>query len=148
MNKKNILQSIKVIVLGLVVAVGVSYAFAQPGDNVPGPLNVGSSNQAKLGGFAVGTATWPIYINKLGVSIPSTAKLEVKGVTSIDALSVWYNSTLLGDVGIGGLYTAGNKLTVSGNTKVIGSMKITTLNPATESPICVTATGQLQLCTP
>jgi len=150
MKKKEIIQSIKIIVLGLILNLCVSYVSAA----IISPLNVGISNQAKAGGLAVGTATWPIYINKLGVSIPSTAKLEVKGVTSIDALSVWYNSILLGDVGIGGSHTAGNKLTVSGNTKVIGNMTVKSLEHTplstyfTKSPLCATTAGVLKVCDP
>ncbi len=72
-EKNNILQSAKVILLGLIIAVGVSYVSAfvgptadAPGNNVAAPFNESSTNQAKTiptgicptgvcGGIAVGT---------------------------------------------------------------------------------------------
>ncbi|QQR50653.1 hypothetical protein IPF86_01910 [Candidatus Nomurabacteria bacterium] len=70
-EKNNILQSAKVILLGLIIAVGVSYVSAfvgptadAPGNNVKAPLNSSETNQAKdigscttgsCGGIAVGT---------------------------------------------------------------------------------------------
>ncbi|MCR4342706.1 MAG: hypothetical protein NUV40_02230, partial [Patescibacteria group bacterium] len=56
MKKENIIQSIKVITLGLMVAVGLSYAFAwtaptsaPPGGNVSAPINVSNTSQTKTG---------------------------------------------------------------------------------------------------
>ena len=63
MKKNKLLQSIKVIILGLVLSLGVSYIFAgiggnteellPPKNNVPGPINEGISNQIKDGGLSV-----------------------------------------------------------------------------------------------
>jgi hypothetical protein len=58
MNKKNILQPIKILILGLVLSLGVSYVFAAlqgapPTGNVAGPLNEGPSSQVKDGGLSV-----------------------------------------------------------------------------------------------
>ena len=56
MNKKNVLQSIKVIVLGLVFGFFITSSFvkAQTVNNIPGPLNVGDSLQTKSGLLRVG----------------------------------------------------------------------------------------------
>jgi len=55
---KNLIQSLKVVVLGLVVAIGISYAFAwtaptsnPPAGNVAAPVNVSGSAQVKSGSF-------------------------------------------------------------------------------------------------
>ena len=63
MKKNELLQSVKVIILGLVLSLGVSYIFAgiggntekllPPKNNVPGPINEGISNQIKDGGLSV-----------------------------------------------------------------------------------------------
>jgi hypothetical protein len=59
-------QNIKAILLGLIVAVGISYAAAAdftgpecapPGCNTDAPLNVGTRNQAKQAGLALSTTT-------------------------------------------------------------------------------------------
>ena len=63
MKKNELLQSVKVMILGLVLSLGVSYIFAgiggnteellPPKNNVPGPLNEGTSDQIKNGGLSV-----------------------------------------------------------------------------------------------
>ncbi|MCR4283826.1 MAG: hypothetical protein NUV64_00705 [Parcubacteria group bacterium] len=58
---KNIIQSFKIVFLGLIVAIGISYAFAwtSPGQdpplgNVSAPVNISSATQYKAGAFGVG----------------------------------------------------------------------------------------------
>jgi hypothetical protein len=59
---KSIIQNIKIIVLGLVVALGVGYVSAAwtpapgtpPNANVDAPINVGSNLQTKLGSLVLG----------------------------------------------------------------------------------------------
>ena len=63
MDKKNVLQSVKVIILGLILSFGIASVFGQikpiqtkllpPSNNVSGPLNEGPSDQVKDGGLAV-----------------------------------------------------------------------------------------------
>jgi hypothetical protein len=54
MKKKNkLLQSVKIIILGLVFSLGVSFAFSALQNPVPRPLNVSSSPQIKDGGLSV-----------------------------------------------------------------------------------------------
>jgi len=59
MKKNELLQSVKVIILGLVLSLGVVYAFSAtgvpsaPSNNVDGPLNDGTSSQVKNGGLSV-----------------------------------------------------------------------------------------------
>lgn len=61
---KNITTNLKAVLLGIVVAVGVSYAAAgtftgpacaPPNCNADAPLNVGTSNQVKAGRLVIGT---------------------------------------------------------------------------------------------
>ena len=52
------MQSIKVLVLGLILSLGVSFVLAQSAtpsaaNNIAGPLNVGPSNQSKVGGLDI-----------------------------------------------------------------------------------------------
>ena len=61
---KNVAQNIKAVVLGIIVAAGVTYAFAwtgptatPPNGNVAAPINVGSSIQTKLGGLILNGST-------------------------------------------------------------------------------------------
>jgi hypothetical protein len=66
---KSILQQTKIVALGIIVAVGISYAFAwtgptstPPSGNVSSPINVGSTTQTKYGslvlnGLSVNAAT-------------------------------------------------------------------------------------------
>ncbi len=63
MKKSELLKSVKVIILGLVLSVGVAYVSAAtwtpppataPGGNVDGPLNVGTSYQKKSGNLDIG----------------------------------------------------------------------------------------------
>ncbi|MCR4283946.1 MAG: hypothetical protein NUV64_01325 [Parcubacteria group bacterium] len=56
MKKENIIQSLKIVALGLMVAVGLSYAFAwtaptsnPPSGNVAAPINVSGVSQTKTG---------------------------------------------------------------------------------------------------
>jgi hypothetical protein len=72
MKKETIIQSIKTIVLALIIAVGAGVASAAwisppstpPSGNIDAPINVGSSIQQKLGSLVVGAAT--------GASAPTT----------------------------------------------------------------------------
>ena len=67
MKKNKLLQSVKIIILGLVLSLGVGYIFAgiggnteellPPKNNVPGPINEGISNQIKDGGLSVNAFT-------------------------------------------------------------------------------------------
>ena len=60
------LQTLKVVLLALVLAAGIQYASAQapwraptaspPGDNTYAPINVGGNGQTKTGGITVGSA--------------------------------------------------------------------------------------------
>ena len=63
MNIKKIVSSITIGAGAIIIGFGMQYALAQwapapvppPGSNVPAPINVGSSAQAKAGGLAIGT---------------------------------------------------------------------------------------------
>ena len=58
--KNDILQSIKILLLAVVLSIGVSYVYAwtgptatPPENNIPAPLNVGDNIQVKSGGLGV-----------------------------------------------------------------------------------------------
>ncbi len=67
--KKQFIQTIKVVVLALILSVGVNFALAAwtpapaspPSNNTEAPINVGASAQAKTGSFwdfgSIGTST-------------------------------------------------------------------------------------------
>jgi hypothetical protein len=111
MNKKNILQPIKILILGLVLSLGVSYVFAAlqgapPTGNVAGPLNVGPSAQTKEGSLDISGGNLRVLSG---------------GFRSV-------GSALFDDmVEIGGivLNPADNKLIVSGNSKMSGNLTVT-----------------------
>jgi hypothetical protein len=100
MNKKNIIEAIKVSVLSLIIvsSVSVTYAVWQsapqnppacdtavyPGCNPP--INVSATPQYKQGALALGKTTSPIV----------GADLDVQGIASVGALAI------AGDISIGG----------------------------------------------
>jgi hypothetical protein len=68
MNIKKILSSVGIVTVAVILGLGIQYVLADwtpapvsgpPNDNVPAPINVGSSPQAKVGGLSIGTATLP-----------------------------------------------------------------------------------------
>jgi hypothetical protein len=126
MNKNKILQSIKVIVLGLVVGFGINFAFAQiaptwtpptgtpsVSNNVWSPVNVGPSDQVKNGGLSVGS-----FLANL-------------------------NSLFYGDVTIDSLKdplaTADRQVCVDST----GKIKVCDTTPPVVTPSCGTASGGL-----
>jgi len=87
---KNIIQSLKVVALGLMLAIGLSYAFAwtpptgnPPAGNVSAPVNVSNSTQIKSGtlqvnGFRnIGTTVLDGNVG-IGTTAPE-AKLQITG---------------------------------------------------------------------
>ena len=85
---KNVIQSLKVIALGLILAFGISYAFAwtaptsnPPAGNVAAPINVSGSAQIKSGALSSSTSfdTPTGYFGKIGIGTSNpNAKLTVK----------------------------------------------------------------------
>lgn len=83
--KTKIIQNIKAIILGLALTLGMGYAAAQtfvgptcsptanPGCNVPAPLNVGEGIQTKLGSLRINTS----------LTNPATYGLDVWGITRL-----------------------------------------------------------------
>jgi len=131
--KKNVLQSIKVIVLGLILSLGISYVFAA----TINPLNVGSSAQSKAGSLAVGTSA----------AITPGFKLEAVGFLQSTGLNVNGRAVISGKVGIGTIAPA-SKLSVNGGMTITGGgkMKINSLAGNGTKKICVDDTGKLILC--
>jgi hypothetical protein len=83
MNNKNVLNSMRIIILGLVLSLGVSYVSAigtfhppvlPPANNTVGPLNVGSSTQTKTGSLVLGGADVGTFTTS-----PTAGNLRVSG---------------------------------------------------------------------
>lgn len=92
--KKDIIQSVKLILLSLAIGLGVSYVYAwtgpqcaPPGCNVEAPVNVSAADQNKVGGLGVGAFvdTGNAYING-SVGIQNNSYTELLNIGS-DAIS-------------------------------------------------------------
>ena len=105
-------QSILVIVVGLALAAGLSYAEWKsatanpPNENAPAPLNVSSTAQAKAGYLSIGTTENP------------TVSLNVKGSSKFSDTAQFFKNVIVshGNVGIGTTGPA-ERLEVLGKTK-------------------------------
>lgn len=58
----NLLQSLKILILAVILSIGVSYVYAWtgptaigPGGNTPAPINVSATSQIKTGGLWLGS---------------------------------------------------------------------------------------------
>ena len=117
------------------LSLGLSYVLAQPGNNVPGPLNVGSSAQSKIGGLAVGTSTAPT----------AGFKLDVAGFLQSTGLNVNGTALISGKVGIGTAAPT-SKLSVNGDANIVSNVTISSLGLHGVKQICVDDTGTLVYC--
>lgn len=139
MKKKELFQSLKVIALALILAVGVSYATGAwedasgtpPENNAPRPVNVSDEVQTKMG---------DLYIES------PTGNALLTG----DLLAVWGTSTFNDDVNLGlpGGIDENVPLYVSGNAKFDDLSEAS--NPgggiAYPAQVCVDSVGSLILC--
>ncbi len=89
--KKEFLQSIKFIALATIITLGLNYAYAwtdpssaPTGGNTPAPINVSSTGQAKGKSSATAGTT-----------------LDIGGKLAADALAVWGDAKILGNVNFG-----------------------------------------------
>ncbi len=104
-----IINTIKVIALALLLALGISYVSAQwnppteapPGGNVPAPLNVGPDGQNKQGGLTLGSsmgnALVALYVptGRVGIgTLTPTTKLDVVGTIKATGLQIATTSAL------------------------------------------------------
>lgn len=102
-NFKNLIDTVKVILIGIVLSIGASYVSAvwyefsgstgsvSTTNNSPMPINVSSKYQTKFGSFILGPAS-----NTTGDEV--TEKLEVDGIVTTKGLTVSGNSIIYGDV--------------------------------------------------
>lgn len=145
MNKKDILQSIKIIALGVVLSLGISFAYAQinpqwdpptaaptPANNVYGPVNVGSNLQQKTGNLYIGS------IESMGTT-PSPVNLLTSLGFSTNALVATGSSQFLGNMILGDSSHNPTLTLKQFNTNQAGG---------TDSrSICVNGAGTIVLCT-
>lgn len=120
--KKDLLQSLKIIVLGLVFSFGTSYLFAAwinppanpPSSNIDAPINASAGEQSKgIGDKVTGSL------------------LNINGVLSSNSLAVFGPATVSGSLKVNSLADAGSFTFSTG-----------------ERNICVDATGLLVACPP
>lgn len=117
--KKDLLQSLKIIILGLILCFGTSYLFAgwinppanPPSSNIDAPINASAGEQAKGGGEKV-----------------SGSLLNINGVLSSNSLAVFGPATVSGGLQV-------NSLADSNPSALTG-----------ERNICVDADGLLITC--
>lgn len=176
MKKKEIVKSIKIIILSLILSLDVGYAFAIT--STYAPLNVGSSPQSKAGGLDItagslrvtsstggflsaGTAQFKgdTLFSTANSPISSTNPISAAYIRSLNGYSnpITPDYTFWGNTNTGMYHpTPGNILAFStaGTERAkidatgIFSIKNLTHAPAsgTKSAICATATGQLKVC--
>ena len=89
MKKNKLLQSVKIIILGLVLSLGAVYVFSAGTTLVP--INVGPSGQAKGGTLTPGSL------------------LDIRGVLSSDSLAVFGNAVFNGNIKVDQLSGGGNR---------------------------------------
>ncbi|MFZ2072099.1 MAG: hypothetical protein WA101_01310 [Minisyncoccia bacterium] len=122
MKKNDILKSIKVIVLGLVLGLGISYVYATVGNT-----------QSVSSNWAIPSGTPPAG-NVVG-PIDMSNKEQAKGGTPITGSLLNIEGTLSSD-----------SLAVFGNSVVGGDLKASQLSGVGSRPICVDSSGKLIPC--
>lgn len=134
MKKKELFQSLKVIALALILAVGVSYATGAwedasgtpPENNAPRPVNVSDEVQTKAG---------DLYIENSGVGLFGTELLAVFGESSFNDKVSLGDDTDLTDEDVD-LYVSG---AIKNENLVVGGITY----PA---QVCAQLDGTLTLC--
>lgn len=106
---KNIIQSLKVIILGLILALGLSYAFAwtaptasPPGGNVSAPVNVSNVSQIKTGNMSfLSSLDSPLgYFGKIGIgTVVPNAKLTLQNGDILLKQNVAIGTTGVNNIG-------------------------------------------------
>ena len=109
MNQNSYLQSFKIIILALFLALGTSYIFASgtwtaptstpPDGNTDAPINVGNSGQVKIGGLTLNTggATNGLLVPSgkvgIGTSTPASTLDIISGASDTSILGVGASSS-------------------------------------------------------
>ena len=96
-NLMNFLNSIRTILLALILSIGISYAYAAwappgaaqnppPSGNIDAPVNVGDNKQYKAGNLVLNNSATPfvngliVWAGNVGIGVVSpTEKLDVNG---------------------------------------------------------------------
>jgi len=85
MKKNELLKSVKVVILGLILSLSISYAYAAPtaippSGNVAGPLNIGPSTQTKQGSFIISNGGFrsagPALLNDIVIIGPDPSYIQ------------------------------------------------------------------------
>ncbi len=156
---KNYIQSIKIIILGSIIAGGFGLASAwvvpattPPGGNVPAPINVSGNAQYKVGGLAIGegVSVAPLVNNSASLVVGglSAAQSFVAQANAIaaDHYTVGPNSAIYADIGSGGFDI---EASVAGNDSLLLSSNLDQAhNPGATYParLCADGQGGIVLC--
>ena len=146
--KKELFTNLKLIIIGLVLAVGASYAFADykepagdpPGNNTERLVSVGTQSDVKTGSLTVGTFAAAgaaqfnksVFFDKYVIGIPSA-----DGKTSTVVFG--------GDIGQGKKIV---NLSVRGDLKATGDLYADNLKATPDTKLCATGTGEIVFCLP
>lgn len=152
--KQQVINGLKIIVLGLTLSAGISYATnwiapagSPPGNNAEGPVNVGTSGQLKNGGLGVqGFVAWDnaLFAKDVFIKDPlnpsNKGNLEVSGNTTVgEGLVVGQNTNIGGNLTIGDVSTD----PAQGGVTQIASL---THSNSTDTHVCADQNGVLFLC--
>ena len=131
MKIKNIFETIKIIILGLVISVGIGYVLAAgtpPAGNVSGPLNLGPSTQTKIGKvtFSGGLSFSSSPTGKLGAVILPASNFTPPNkpdYTYWDGVNTTYEPTGMYHPALDTIAfstAAGEKLKINGTPSLLG----------------------------
>ena len=150
---KNITQSIKVLILSLVLVAGVGFAWSGPtqspaGGNIPAPINISSVAQYKTGGLAIGSTSLPSSVSS------GSAKLYVAGLSLMKQLLVQANALVANKLTVGLVNSSTESLEASNlllSTKLTPCLFAfsTGMNPSAShypAPLCAKSDGTIYVC--
>ncbi|MEI7810191.1 MAG: hypothetical protein WCI41_01385 [bacterium] len=160
MKKEELIQSVKIIALGLVISVCFSFVHAawvvpsgapSTSTNVSSsPVNAGLTAQTKTGDLSVANSTAPTFSNALDSSGNNSVNIfTTDGFTTQGSILATGNSSFLKNVAIGGSIDNAYALKVYGNTQQsTGKIFSSALaGDTTDRALCVDSSGKLIKCT-
>lgn len=146
--KQQVINGLKIIVLGLTLSAGISYATnwvapagSPPGNNAEAPINVGTAGQLKNGGLGVqGFIAWDNALFAKNVWIKDPLNPSAKGNLEVSGdVLVRDNTNIVGNLTVG---DASVDPTQGGVTKIA----TLTHSNSTDTHVCADQNGVLFLC--